>query len=132
MARNSYKVDESVDQGVILLILTFNPEFLLEKGAGDRLGTELAAHYRRLLSENQQGQVTTPSCIVQFEPEIAGSTIVRALFELWKEVNRNKGQLVIFGYPNDFIPSLTSLGLPSLSGFTLANSKQDAFSRLQL
>ena len=130
MAYTSYQVDETVEQGVILLILTFNPEFLLEKGAGERLGTELAEHYLRLFNGNQQAQVTTPSCIVQFEPEIAGSTIVRALFELWKEVNRNKGQLVIFGYPYDFIPSLTSLGLPSLSGFTLANSKQDAFSKL--
>ena len=95
-----YSVGQSVKNGLIILAIRFTPEFLLEEDAGPRLGTELVNRYRQIRGDRER-RILSASCIVEIQPEIAGSTIDRALYDLWKEVTRNKGELVVVDYPED-------------------------------
>lgn len=115
------RVEGSIRQGIIVLVVIYDKELLLKGGASERLSKELTMKYRQL-RETEKGQIKMVSCIVQIRAEIAGSPLVRALFELWREVvEKEGGQVVCVGYPPDYIDSLTSLGLSALPGFALAN-----------
>lgn len=123
------QVKWNVEGGVILLTVHFNLEFLLERGAGERLSKELTALYREI-REKEEARVKTTSCIVEIQAEVAGSALVRALFELWKEVRKEGGKVVCVNYPQDYIDSLTSLGILALKGFSLADTKAEAIRKL--
>ena len=76
-------------------------------------------------------EIKTNSCVVKIDSEVAGSPVVRALFELWREVvEKRGGQVICVGYPEDYLYSLTSLGLPALNGFSLASTEEEAVERL--
>ncbi len=122
-------VKGNVEEGVILLTISFGQELLFERGARERLSNELMNRYREI---REKENVKSTSCVVEIQSDTAGSPLVRALFELWKEiVGKEGGQVICVGYPSDYIDSLTSLGLPSLGGFSLANSKEEAFSKVK-
>jgi len=117
-------------EGVILLVVKYGQELLLKEGAPERLSKALTGRYREMLGKDG-GKVRTMSCVVEIQSEIAGSPLVRALFELWKEVvGKESGQVICVNYPPDYIDSLTSLGLPSLAGFSLAVTREEAIQSL--
>ncbi len=123
------RVKGEVKKGVIVLIISFGKELLLKTGAREQLSKELTRHYRQIRTEQKTGVNT--SCIVKIQAEVAGSPLVRALFELWEEVVSTKGgQVICVNYPPDYIDSLTSLGLTAMPGFSLAASEEDAFAML--
>jgi hypothetical protein len=122
------QVQGKVEQRVILLTIRYGQELLLKTEAHERLSKELTECYRKI---REQERPETSSCIVEIQAEVAGSPVVRALFELWKEVvAKEGGQVVCVNYPHDYIDSLTSLGLPSLPGFNLAETKAEAIQQL--
>ena len=117
-------------EGVVVLTVSFNQEFLLGTEASEQLSKKLVDRYREILEKDEKN-VTNRSCVVEIQSETAGSSLVRALFELWKEVvEKNSGQVVCVNYPPDYIDSLTALGLPSLPGFNLAGTTQKALQNL--
>ena len=123
------QVEGTVKESVIVLTVSFGPELLLERGARERLSNQLKDQYAKQLDS---GGASTNSCVVNIQSEVAGSPLVRALFELYREVVGNKsGQVVVVGYPPDYIESLNSLGLTSLDGFRLALDEREAISRLK-
>ena len=67
-----------------------------------------------------------PSCIVVLDATAAASAIVFALYELFKVCVSEGGRLYIVGYPNDYIHSLSSLGLTDIHGFVLRESTESA------
>jgi hypothetical protein len=120
------KVEGRVDQDVTILTVDFDAEFFFEKGAGDQLSKELTACY-----QSWKGKAETPSCVVEIKSEIAGTPLIRALFELWKVVAEGEGgQVLCVDYPPDYIDSLTSLGLLALEGFSTARTKEVAIKKL--
>lgn len=123
------KIDGEVKDGVIVLTVSFGPELLLERGARERLSTQLKDQYEK---QRLSGGATTTSCVVMIDSEVAGSPLVRALFELYREVvGRQSGQVVVASYPQDYQESLSSLGLPSLDGFRLAFDEEEAIGRVK-
>jgi hypothetical protein len=119
----------SVEEGVIVLTLDYDRELLLKTGFAERLGKVLTERYQEI---RKKEKTTATSCVVDAQSKVAGSPVVRALFDLWKEVvEKEGGQVVCINYPQDYIPSVTSLGLTGLPGFSLADSKQDAFLRIK-
>ena len=124
------KVEGKVENNVIILSVEFNQEFLMSRQAGEQLSSELTRRYREIRQERTWG-VKTSFCIVEIKSQVAGSSLVRALFELWREVvGREGGQVICVNYPAEYIDSLTSLGLPALEGFTLAETIGDAMARI--
>ena len=122
------RVEGKVEEGVILLSVRYGQELLLERGTSERLSKELTGRYRQI---REKANVKTISCIVEIQSEVAGSPVVRALFDLWREVvGKEGGQVVCVNYPQEYIDSLTSLGLPSLAGFSLAETKGEAIQKL--
>lgn len=124
------QVDSTVEDGVMVLSVTLGKELLFSTGAGSRLSDDLLTHYRDTLEKDGKA-LSTKSCIVDIQSEVAGSPLVRALYNLWEEVFRNQaGQVICVNYPDEYIDSLTSLGLPSLPGFSLDVNKTQAIKRL--
>ena len=44
------------------------------------------------------------SCFVNIDADVAASPLVRALFDLYKRVKQEGGELVCAGYPIDYLP----------------------------
>jgi hypothetical protein len=125
------QVTGKVVKGVIVLTMRYGQELLFEKDVRERLSKELTGRYHEIL-EKERDKIKTTSCVVKIQAEVAGSPVVRALFELWKEVVEEGvgGQVICVDYPPDYIDSLTSLGLPTLPGFSLAATEEEAIQRL--
>lgn len=129
------KVESKVRDRVIVLSIGYGAELIFAEKARERVRDALREHYRSKLGDEkqkQQGQedkVITSSCVVVITADTAGSPLVRALFDLWEEVTRGgrgPGQLICASYPDDYIVSLTALGLPTLPGFRLAKDEEEA------
>jgi len=126
-------VDAEISRGVVVLKVGYGLEQMLKDGAAKELSKRLLEEYQRKMNEEAQktnDSARTGSCVVVITAETAGSPLVRALFELYKVVTAEGGQVICVGYPSDYIDSLTELGLPSLDGFSLATSQQAAIETL--
>lgn len=124
------KVDEDIlkEKGVILLTISYDEELLFQADTSGLLSNKLIEEYQKNL---KAPGVENKSCIVKIDSEVAGSPIVRALFALWKEVVKTTGnQVICVGYPEDYLYSLTSLGLPTQKGFSLASTEDEAVKKL--
>lgn len=121
-------VTSAVDRGVVMLQVSYGPELLLSQGASTVLSDELVNTYKQAADSN--AALATRSCVVVIKAETAGSPLVRALFELYRTVYAGGGQVICVDFPSDYIDSLTTLGLTTLPGFSLAGNKDEAISRL--
>lgn len=70
------------------------------------------------------------SCIVDIQGDFVGSSLARALFELWKKVTARNGELSCINYPKDYIDTIASLGLPMLPGFELEYKSTESVTRV--
>lgn len=122
------KVALSVEEGVVILRVTYDPGQMFERKTGDVLSEQLTSKYEEAtLPPNPAG----PDCIVVMDAQTAGSPMVKSLFELYMRVNNCKGKLICANYPADYIDSILAIGLPSLEGFRLATDKEEAFKKLE-
>lgn len=120
------EIEGRVERSLIILTVSYGKELLLETGAGRSFSEEIVRCYRTL-RDTQAGHPEVPVCLVEIKSEVAGSPLVRALYELWQEVvKKGNGQVICIDYPEDYIDTLTSLGLPSLGGFTLFPTTESA------
>jgi len=124
-------VKAEITQGIVVATVGYGLEQMLQEGAAKELSRRLLEEYQRQMDEAKKaGTARTGSCVVVIKAETAGSPLVRALFELYKAVTAEGGQVICVGYPSDYIDSLTELGLPSLHGFSLAASQEAAIKTL--
>ena len=122
-------IDKSVvKSGVVVLTFHSNANELIPSDTSSDLGKKLIHEYSTL-SEREQ-DVKSKDCVVDMRTTTADSPVIRALFDLYKTVAATGGKLIVVGYPVDYIASLEALGLTTLPGFRLSNTKSDAMSRL--
>jgi hypothetical protein len=124
MSDQDLSVSSNVEDKVIVLTITYGPEQMLRPA--NLISAGLIASYE---SEKKGGN--GPNCIVVVGAKTAGSTLVKALFELWERVTQEGGQVACANYPDDYIESIMTLGLPALDGFKLAMDKSEAFRKLR-
>jgi hypothetical protein len=110
-------------QGVGVITLQYGPEQMMTPGA--EIGSKLVAKYAELRETTHN-----PSVVVDIKADTAGSPVIRALYDLYRNVRSNRGQLLCVGYPHDYLPSLYSLGLPDRPGFTMEIGLEDAIKRI--
>lgn len=75
---------------------------------------------------NENMNSSANNCIIEIQVVVGGSQVVRGLYELYRVVHANGGRLICSNYPTDYVWSMAALGLPSLDGFTLCDSKESA------
>jgi hypothetical protein len=116
------------EDGVVVLTVCYGPGQILHSGPAGQVRDELIAGYKKVTA----GLAEPRDCIVVMEAQVAGSSFVRGLFELWEHVTTVRhGRVVCANYPDDYIDSLLTLGLTELDGFSLASSKDEAFRKLK-
>lgn len=121
------KVDPTTENGVVVLTVDFAPEFLVPGDAYRRLSEEFIKKYEDTAATIKNG--SSPSCIVDLQAKKAGSSLVRALFELYKSLEPRGAKLICVNYPKAYFNTLTATGLPKLKNFELASTKPEAFRR---
>lgn len=118
------------DDETPVLTVDYGADQMFLPQSSQTLSEKLLALYRQEVSD-QPDKPALKGCIIVINADSAGSPLVRALFELYKVVNADGGQLFCVSYPDDYIDSLTSLGLTVLPGFHLAASKAEALKKLR-
>jgi hypothetical protein len=88
------------------------------------LAEKLVGEYKTLTDQRE----TPRACILWIKAKTAGSPLVRAIFELYKVLHAEEATLYCAEYPENYMESLTSLGLPALPGFKLTETVEKALS----
>jgi len=120
-------VNAELEEGAVVLTVDYGPEQMFQQEGSKALSEEFLKKY----NEATQSDGSSRSSIVVVEADTAGSPLLKALFDLYKKVTAERKQLICVGYPRAYIRSLTTLGLLSLSGFKLAESKKAALEILK-
>ncbi|HEX3681643.1 MAG TPA: hypothetical protein VHU83_03805 [Bryobacteraceae bacterium] len=120
-------VNGELENGRVLLTVTYGPDQMAQSGPASRLRREMIAAYDKAAGADTEVR----DCIVLMQAQAAGSPFVRGLFDLWEHVRTRKGRLICANYPPEYIDSLLTVGLQELEGFSLATSKEDAVSQLK-
>ena len=128
MSIGQVEVTVHVDpNGFIVMKLNYPPRDMLRPNMSAVLDRKLTLQYLDTAKD-----IDNKSCLITIIAEVAGSPLVRALYDLYKTVNQEGGELfVCAGYPIDYLPSLKVLGLPSLPGFKLADSEEEGLEKLR-
>lgn len=121
------KIGRTVERGIPVVTVDYGVDLMFRAESADEISSQMVNAYEEILADNNPAN---ESCVVVIESESAGSPLVRALFKLYERVTAEGNQLICVNYPDDYIHSLASLGLPSLGGFSLMSSKQNALSKL--
>ncbi|KKN15693.1 hypothetical protein LCGC14_0983320 [marine sediment metagenome] len=115
-------VTASVDDSVVVLAVDYPDKEARDQLAAKELG-------RRLCEEYEKHAEAGAPCVVSIVPDVAGSRIVYGIFEAYKVVVQNKGALFLVGYPDEYLASITALGMTTLPHFHMENSVADAVER---
>ena len=90
--------------------------------------------FRQTLIEKYEGLARNKDvndCILSIKASVAGSQVVKGIFELYKTVRARSGILLCAEYPPDYVRALTDLGLPALPGFWLCGTLDEAREKLK-
>lgn len=124
--KSSIDVQSQVTDATLVVMLSYTSDVLLSSQSAQELTTRLLSAY----TDRNTSEVG-PSCIVEIRASVASSSLIRALFELWKSVIASSGELRIVGYPPEYTDSLTSLGITTLKGFRQSSSREEALKSLR-
>lgn len=89
----NFTVERTIEEGIIVLAVTYDPGFFLRQGARQTASQELIKQYCTLL-ESQEKELIVKSCIVDIRTGDIGSSLLRGLFELYQEVVGKEGSVL--------------------------------------
>jgi hypothetical protein len=124
ISKSDLSVSGSFEQGVVMLTLKYNEDLHVKNEFPSVLRDEMCKVYE------QQAGANGASCIVTIAATRAGSSVVRAVFELYKKVRAAGGKMACVQFPVRSMFSLTALGLPRLDYFILAPTREKALELL--
>ncbi len=119
-------VNATVSAGSVEIEASY-PEFaIIDAGFDEPFRKQLVEKYEAIA-----GTQTNRDCILSITARVAGSQVVKGIFELYKVVRARSGILICANYPPDYVRALTDLGLPSLPGFELCGSVEEARDKME-
>jgi hypothetical protein len=121
-------VGHNIKDGVPVISVSYSADDFQSPTTALRFSSEIVKEYNNALLESPR----VKSAVVDIHAKVAGSSLIRGLFELYRKVLNNSGQLVCVGFPPDYIPSLTSLGLLDQKGFSLDADLASAINRVKM
>ena len=123
-AMNDIRVEGKVVDLTIEMEASYPEHALVEAGFDEP--------FRKLiLEEYDKWADGCRDCILSIRAQVAGSQVVKGIFELYRAVRARSGILVCANYPADYVRALTDLGLPALPGFVLCSSLSEARERIK-
>ena len=111
-------------EGVPVLSLAYEPQVFLTGG----FGSTLVSQYSKAVGD---ASAKSKSLILVIRADTAGSALVQALVRLYQAVARESGHLFCVGYPDEYLPSLSALGVTGLPLFHIAPSREAAIAYLR-
>ena len=115
--------------GVPLIEVDYAASQMFLPKTSELLAEKLVARYKEL---TEQQEAAPRACILWIRAKTAGSPLVRAIFELYKVLHADAATLFCAAYPENYMESLTSLGLPALPGFKLTETVEKALALSQI
>jgi hypothetical protein len=122
---DSLDVTSSVQGDAVILRVRYGANQML-RGDSEILAKELISKYE----VNCGNLPSARHCIVVVEAPYAGSLFVKALFKLYEQVRDKGGRVICAQYPDDYIDTLLTLGLPQLPGFDVVDGINQALGEL--
>ena len=119
------EVSSEIEGSAIVMSAKYPPYAIIEAGFDEPFRKQLVEKYESLAKESGISY-----CILSIDAEVAGSQVVKGIFELYKVVRSRSGCLICANYPPEYVRALTDLGLPSLPGFELCSSLTEARTKL--
>src|SRR3954463_10627904 len=120
-------VQDEVRNGVRLIRVDYSADDFQSPTTASSIQSEILKRYNLALGKS----ASVKSCVIELRADVAGSSLLRGIYELYRTVLRNRGEVVCVGFPQDYLPSLTSLGLLDQANFSLGTDTSSAISRLQ-
>jgi hypothetical protein len=117
----NFTIEGSVREGAVEICVSYPDSAIIDAGFDEPFRQQLVQKYEEY-ARRQPDQ----DCILTISATVAGSQVVRGIFELYKVVRARSGALICANYPPDYVRALTDLGLPSLPGFELCGSLEEA------
>ena len=120
-----FTIQAAVREGAVEIDASY-PEFaIIDAGFDEPFRKQLVESYEAL-AQTQSNR----DCILSITAKVAGGQVVKGIFELYKVVRARSGILICANYPPDYVRALTDLGLPSLPGFELCSSIDEARAKM--
>jgi hypothetical protein len=123
----NFTIEAAIGEGAVEINASYPESAMIDAGFDEPLGQRLIERYEEL-GQKQSNR----DCILTLKAKVAGSPVIKAIYELWKVVRAHSGTLICANYPPDYVRALTDLGLPSLPGFELCSSTEEARKMLKL
>ena len=117
----TFAIEGSVHEGAVEISVSYPDFAILDEGFDEPFRQQLVQKY-----EESARKQPDQDCILTISASVAGSQVVRGIYELYKVVRARSGNLICAKYPADYVRALTDLGLPSLPGFELCGSIEEA------
>ena len=124
------KVSADEKRGVAVVTVDYDLEEMFQKGASEELRSAILGAYDRLVEEKKAIASLKKLCVVVIEAKTVGSPLLRALFELYKKIAAEGGEVRVAGFPPDYKEVLNALGMSALRGFSLSRSEDEALKEL--
>lgn len=121
------KIESQIMSNTIEIEASYPEYAMLEAGFDEPFRNRLVEEYEKLA-----GEKGLQNCILSINAQVAASQVVKGIFELYRSVRARSGTLVCARYPADYVRALADLGLPSLPGFELCNSIDEAREKLSV
>jgi hypothetical protein len=116
-----FTIEGSAAEGAAEISVSYPDSVIIDTGFDEPFRRQLVQKYEEC-ARNQSDQ----DCILTISASVAGSPVVRGIFELYKVVRARSGNLFCANYPREYVRALADLGLPSLPGFELCGSAEEA------
>lgn len=120
------QVDASVQNNCVEIAASYPTYLLIEAGFDEPFRKQLVEKYEDYATRHK-----CRDCILSINAEVAGSQVVKGIFELYRIVRSRSGNLICANYPPLYVRALTDLGLPSLPGFELCSSLEESRTRIE-
>jgi hypothetical protein len=120
------KVEASVREGSVELQASYPEYAIIDAGFDEPFRKQLVEKYESLAQTQ-----TNRDCILSITARVAGSQVVKGIFELYKVVRARSGILICANYPPEYVRALSDIGLPSLPGFELCSSLEEARTKME-
>lgn len=103
------------------IIASYRDDAIIDAGFDEPFRRQLLETYEAFAKKESKRD-----CILSLEATVAGSPVDKAIFKLYQVVNAKSGILICANYPPNYVRGLTDLGLPSLRGFELCSTTEEA------
>jgi hypothetical protein len=120
-------VENAGTREYVHIVMSYGPQVLASQPMSKKLSSLVVEKYLELSGDPPSA--ASQVCILEIRATVAGSRVVKAVYDVFSAVRARGGTLFCVGYPNKYITALATLGLLGLQGFALEDGIESALAR---